>query len=225
MQSLDPLLTPQEHAATTDDLQGLLLQIVLALLMVFMIAYFIFVSATRRQQEEQLIDLNRQKLLLALNRTAEDHRIRYGLNALMTQSTDGSRTFEPQTYIQNGALHIPRAAQKAFTTGAHNASRDYANPTQLLDNWYQQTLQNAQLQSSEITPEQHLWLTNQLHQHIETVRLDTRGMQRALAARLLRERLREIAPTNTLDPALLAETLKQQTLQTLSQTLQAPLLP
>ena len=30
--------------ATTDDLQGLLLQVVFALLMVFMIAYFIFVE-------------------------------------------------------------------------------------------------------------------------------------------------------------------------------------
>ena len=30
--------------ATTDDLQGLLLQVVFALLMIFMIAYFIFVE-------------------------------------------------------------------------------------------------------------------------------------------------------------------------------------
>ena len=34
--------------ATTDDLQGLLLQVVFALLMVFMIAYFIFVETSRK---------------------------------------------------------------------------------------------------------------------------------------------------------------------------------
>ena len=35
------------RGAATDDLQGLLLQVVFALLMVFMIAYFIFVETSR----------------------------------------------------------------------------------------------------------------------------------------------------------------------------------
>lgn len=48
--------------ATTDDLQGLLLQVVFALLMVFMIAYFIFVDASKKKQAEQVMELNRQKL-------------------------------------------------------------------------------------------------------------------------------------------------------------------
>ena len=69
--------------ASTDDLQGLLLQVVFALLMVFMIAYFIFVTETKKEREEQVLDLNRQKLVLALEQTAEDHRVKYGLNALL----------------------------------------------------------------------------------------------------------------------------------------------
>ena len=52
--------------ASTDDLQGLLLQVVFALLMVFMIAYFIYATDMKREREEQVLDLNRQKLVLAL---------------------------------------------------------------------------------------------------------------------------------------------------------------
>ena len=80
--------------ATTDDLQGLLLQVVFALLMIFMIAYFIFVDQQKKERVEEVMALNRQKLTLAIDKVAEDHRIRYGLNALMTQGTDGKRTFD-----------------------------------------------------------------------------------------------------------------------------------
>ena len=61
--------------ATTDDLQGLLLQVVFALLMVFMIAYFIFVEMSRKERAEEILEVNRQKLVLALEKVAEDHRV------------------------------------------------------------------------------------------------------------------------------------------------------
>ena len=54
--------------ATTDDLQGLLLQVVFALLMVFMIAYFIFVETSKKERAEQVMELNRQKLVLRSRR-------------------------------------------------------------------------------------------------------------------------------------------------------------
>ena len=62
--------------ASVDDLQSLLLQIVFALLMIFIIAYFIFVEETKKERAEQVIDLNRQKLVLALEKTVENHRIK-----------------------------------------------------------------------------------------------------------------------------------------------------
>jgi hypothetical protein len=40
-----------ENRASTDDLQSLLLQVVFALLMVFMIAYFIFVEDAKESRE------------------------------------------------------------------------------------------------------------------------------------------------------------------------------
>ena len=45
------------RGATTDDLQGLLLQVVFALLMVFMIAYFIFVETSRKERAEEIIEV------------------------------------------------------------------------------------------------------------------------------------------------------------------------
>ena len=63
--------------ATTDDLQGLLLQVVFALLMVFMIAYFIFVETSKKERAEEILEVNRQKLVLALEKVAEDHRVKY----------------------------------------------------------------------------------------------------------------------------------------------------
>lgn len=222
---LDLLGGHPEGNATADDLQGLLLQIVLALLMVFMIAYFIFVSATRRQQEEQLIDLNRQKLLVALERTAEDHRIRYGLNALMTQSNDGRRIFEADTHIQSGRLHLAKAARSAFTAGARAAHADYADLPALHAAWRQEVLTHAALSEADLKADQPRWLDEQIAQNAEAVRLDTRGVQRALAARLLDRLVQEAPADSAADPAALAQRLKTQTLQSLSETLDAPLLP
>ncbi|MBO4447935.1 MAG: hypothetical protein J5807_00420, partial [Kiritimatiellae bacterium] len=90
--------------ATADDLQGLLLQVVLALLMVFMIAYFMFVSNAKKEQKEQLIDLNRQKLIVATGKVDETRRMRYGLNALMTQGVDGRRVFDADSHFRDGRL-------------------------------------------------------------------------------------------------------------------------
>ena len=100
--------------ATTDDLQGLLLQVVFALLMIFMIAYFIFVDQQKKMRAEEVMALNRQKLTLALEKVAEDHRVRYGLNALMTQGTDGKRTFEPDEHVKGGRIVLAPAAKTAL---------------------------------------------------------------------------------------------------------------
>ena len=98
--------------ATTDDLQGLLLQVVFALLMVFMIAYFIFVDQQKKERVEEVMALNRQKLTLAIDKVAEDHRVRYGLNALMTQGTDGKRTFEPDEHVKGGRIVLRRGRRR-----------------------------------------------------------------------------------------------------------------
>lgn len=173
--------------ATTDDLQGLLLQIVFALLMIFMIAYFIFVASQKKVRAEEVMEINRQKLTLAIEKVAEDHRVRYGLNALMTQGTDGKRTFEPDAHVQSGSIALAPAAKTAFASGSAAAFADYSSPDALAESWRTEVMAAAALNETDLKPEEKAWLETALAKEIENVRLDARGVQRSLAARLQRQ--------------------------------------
>ncbi len=212
--------------ATTDDLQGLLLQVVFALLMVFMIAYFIFVASQKKEREEQVLDLNRQKLVLALEKTAEDHRIRYGLNALMTQGTDGSRVFDADAHVRGNRLALAPAAKAAFSAGSTAASRDYADTSALAASWRKETLAAAGLEATELKDDELEWLDGEIATRMESMRLDTRGVQRALAARLQRAL---IANPDSLgeapDAGALADRIKARSLQMIKDEIGAEVLP
>lgn len=173
--------------ATTDDLQGLLLQIVFALLMIFMIAYFIFIASQKKVRAEEVMEINRQKLTLAIEKVAEDHRVRYGLNALMTQGTDGKRTFEPDAHVQSGSIALAPAAKTAFSSGSAAAFADYSSPDALAADWRTEVMSAAALNETDLKPEEKAWLETALAKEIENVRLDARGVQRSLAARLQRQ--------------------------------------
>jgi len=200
--------------ATTDDLQSLLLQVVFALLMVFVIAYFLFVERQKKEREEAVMDLNRQKLTLALEKTAEDHRIRYGLNALMTQGTDGKRTFEPDEHVKGGKLVLAPAAKSAFASGSAAAFADYGDTAALTVAWREATLREAGLDATTLSSVEAEWLDGQVAQQVENVRLDARGVQRALAARLQRqwiehpEKLGEVRDVGEIADALKSRSLK-----------------
>ena len=212
--------------ATTDDLQGLLLQVSLALLMIFMIAYFIFVAAAKKEQEEQVLDLNRQKLVLALDKVAEQHRVRYGLNALMTQGTDGRRTFDADEHVAGGALSLAPAAKTAFASGSAAARSDFADRAALETAWRQDVLESAGLAETPLTPGEEEWLSKQVAENVEAVRLDARGVQRALAARLQRQWIANPGELKDIvDAGELADTLKARSLKLVSEAIGTEVLP
>ena len=173
--------------ATTDDLQGLLLQVVFALLMIFMIAYFIFVDQQKKERVEEVMALNRQKLTLALEKVAEDHRVRYGLNALMTQGTDGKRTFEPDDHVKGGRIVLAPAAKSAFAQGSAAARADYGDEAKLAAGWRREVFAEAKLEETALSAPEVEWLEKALATEVENVRLDARGVQRSLAARLQKQ--------------------------------------
>lgn len=173
--------------ATTDDLQGLLLQVVFALLMIFMIAYFIFVDQQKKERVEEVMALNRQKLTLALEKVAEDHRVRYGLNALMTQGTDGRRTFEPDEHVKGGRIVLAPAAKAAFAQGSAAARADYGDEAKLAAGWRREVFAEAKLEETALSAPEVEWLEKALATEVENVRLDARGVQRSLAARLQKQ--------------------------------------
>ena len=212
--------------ATTDDLQGLLLQVVFALLMIFMIAYFIFVAATKKEREEQVLDLNRQKLVLALEKTAGDRMVKYGLNALMVQGTDGRRTFDPDGHVAGGRISLAPAARTAFATGSAAAFADYSDKASLAAAWREEVLAAAGLAESDISPEEGEWLAKEIDERAESLRLDVRGVQRALAARL---QPALVASPESLgdatDPNAIAEAVKRKSLELVKEATGAEILP
>ena len=171
-----------DRRATTDELQGLLLQIVFALLMIFIMAYFIFVAETKKEREEQVLDLDRQKLVLALEKAVEDRRIKYGLNALMTQGTDGKRVFDADAHVSGGGLNLAPAAKMAFSSGSAAAAADYKDEAALRKSWYDEVVASSGVET--LTEDEMAWLEREISERVESVRLDARGVQRALAARL-----------------------------------------
>ena len=212
--------------ATTDDLQGLLLQVVFALLMIFMIAYFIFVDQQKKMRVEEVMALNRQKLTLALEKVAEDHRVRYGLNALMTQGTDGRRTFEPDDHVKGGRLVLAPAAKTAFAQGSAAARADYGDAVKLGDDWRSAVFAEAKLEESALADAERDWLSKALATEIENVRLDARGVQRSLAARLQRQWIENPdALKDVTDAGAIADALKSRSLKLVSDEIGSEVLP
>ena len=212
--------------ATTDDLQGLLLQVVFALLMVFMIAYFIFVEMSREERAEEILEVNRQKLVLALEKVAEDHRVKYGLNALMTQGTDGRRSFDADEHVKGGRIELAPAAKSAFASGSAAACADYRDSAALSAAWKSAVLNEAKLEETALTDDEKAWLDDEIVRSVEEVRLDARGVQRALAARLQRQWIENPSALGDIaDPSALADALKAKSLKLVAEATGAEVLP
>jgi hypothetical protein len=212
--------------ATTDDLQGLLLQVVFALLMVFMIAYFILVEMSRKERAEEILEVNRQKLVLALEKVAEDHRVKYGLNALMTQGTDGRRSFDADEHVKGGRIELAPAAKAAFASGSVAASADYRDSAALSSAWKSAVLNEAKLEETALTDDEKTWLDDEIARSVEEVRLDARGVQRALAARLQRQWIENPSALGDIaDPSALADALKAKSLKLVAEATGAEVLP
>lgn len=212
--------------ATTDDLQGLLLQVVFALLMVFMIAYFIFVEMSRKERAEEILEVNRQKLVLALEKVAEDHRVKYGLNALMTQGTDGRRSFDADEHVKGGRIELAPAAKSAFASGSAAACADYRDSAALSAAWKSAVLNEAKLEETALTDDEKAWLDDEIVRSVEEVRLDARGVQRALAARLQRQWIENPSALGDIaDPSALADALKAKSLKLVAEATGAEVLP
>lgn len=224
--ALRKLLGKGERAATTDDLQNLLLQVVLALLMVFMIAYFIFVENQKKMRAEEVMALNRQKLELALDKVAEDHRVRYGLNALMTQGVDGKRTFEPDSHVRDGRIVLSPAAQSAFSQGAKAAFADYSDRVRTAADWKTTIVEEAGLKTVTLEPEIREWFDDAVEKEVENVRLDVRGVQRALAARLQKQWIEDPSALGDIqDVGEIAAELKNRSLKLVSEAVGSEVLP
>ena len=139
----------------TDDLQGLLLQIAFAIMMVFMLAYFLFRAEASRERQEQVLEIERQRLVLAADAVRASHRARYGLAAL---APDGAGAFDPALVLRDGRLVDVPALRDAFRSGLSAAAADFADPLRLRRDWLAEVAAAAELDPATISPDGARWL-------------------------------------------------------------------
>lgn len=162
--------------ASVDDLQGLLLQITLAIMVIFIIAFFIFrEKATRDAQsaeqarQEEVLKLNLQKLTLAADRVEQERRARYGLGV------------KAADVVQGGALTAAPTVREAFVSGAKSARADFADASKLAAEWRAGVLAAAELGADALGEDERAWLAKRVEKDVASVRADVVLLQRNCA--------------------------------------------
>lgn len=167
-----------------DELQNLLLQVAFAIMMVFIIAYFMFRSDSTREAQEQVIELQRQKLTAALDAVERAYDERYGLAVLSSKGEDGAIVYAAGACIENGELTENPHARNAFCDGAANAGLDYAETLELRRAWSGKVFEAAELSETELTADVREWFGPELDGRIDGVRRRVRDLQLRCAALL-----------------------------------------
>lgn len=194
---------PPRGAFSVDDLQGLLLQISFAIMMVFMMAYFLFRTQSQRKQEEQLLEIERQKLVIAVDAVRSEYRGRYGLDVLLPapQTADAPPPeFDPATLVRDGALVDNAALRGAFLGLARNAAADFSNPLALRRSWLARVAERSGLAPSSLSRANAEWLDQAADREIAGYEDDIRRVEFACASELQRHWRR--TPSAIADPAV-----------------------
>ena len=181
----------------TDDLQGLLLQIAFAIMMVFMLAYFLFRAEASREKQEQVLELERQKLVLAADAVRAERRTRYGLAAL---APDGGGAFDPALVLRDGRLVEVPALRDAFRDGLSAAAADFADPLRLRRDWLAEVAAAAELDPADISPDGARWLDARADADIAAAGAAAREVGLSAAAALQRRWISH--PDEIGDPAV-----------------------
>jgi hypothetical protein len=152
--------------------------------------------------------------------------VKYGLNALMTQGTDGRRSFDADEHVKGGRIELAPAAKAAFASGSAAACADYRDSAALAVAWKSAVLNEAKLEEAALTDDEKAWLDDEIARSVEEVRLDARGVQRALAARLQRQWIENPSALGDIaDPGALADALKAKSLKLVAEATGAEVLP
>lgn len=172
-----------------DDLQGLLLQISFAIMMVFVIAYFMFRADASREKSEQLLEIQRQKLVAAADAVRASHRARYGLSVLSPDGADPdapAAEFDPALVLRDGRLVDVPSLRRAFSEGLSSAASDFADPLRLRREWIGEIEKEADLAHDEVSPENARWLDVRADADIAAAETAARGVGLGVAAALQR---------------------------------------
>lgn len=185
--ALNALSGRKDRTFGVEDLQGMLLQVSLAIMMIFMIAFFMFRLKSEKEQQEQVMELVRQKLTLACDRVAVDYRTRYGLPVYTTLSSDGKTVFKASTVVAGSGITADPTIATAFKGGVSAAAKDYADAKALCAEWVLRVVKAAGVAPDEIDEPTSVWLVGLVERRIAGVRKEMTDVERACAAAIQRE--------------------------------------
>lgn len=196
--------TRKGSSFSVDELQGLLLQISFAIMMVFMIAYFMFKAESKQKQQEQVLEIERQKLAQAVDTVNAEYRARYGLNILLPQSSEEG--FKVTDVISSGTLTDAPIVRRAFSDGAVNGTEDFAEPLALRRAWINRVSEVAELPLETLSPQNTEWLNAGADASLEKLNTDLKTVTYGCASELQKYWLKN--PSAISDPAV-ADILKR----------------
>lgn len=166
-----------EPSFSVDELQGLLLQVSFAIMMVFMIAYFLFRSQATREADEQVMALQKQKLVTALETIERRYETRYGLTTLLKVEETGAVSYDASAFIEKGHLTASPLLREAFSQGAQMAHADYADMLALRRDWWSSVLGQAELEETELEAENRQWLNDKIDETVLELRRNLEAVQ------------------------------------------------
>lgn len=174
--------TRRNKDVSVADLDSLLLQISFAIMIIFMMAYFLFRAEARKKQEEQQLEVERQKLVIAVDAVNSEYRSRYGLDTLMPSNT----AFEASALIQSGSLAQDPELRSAISRTAANGTADFSDALSLRRTWLAKVFEKSQLEESAITRESADWLYSTADASIASFETDIKAVEYASVAELQR---------------------------------------
>ena len=183
--------------AAVDEMNAILLQLTIALMMIFLIAFALFRIKTTEElapvekiREEQQLNFQRQELIMALERTEEYFQIRYGLKTFTKVGEDEQIVRDISQLISDGKLVGDQIMRDAYINGSRASFDDYSRMDDLLSMWRTRTLLEAGIDETTMQAGNGGWLNEQIRLKIEQVRNDVLALQHQ-GAELIQRHLAE----------------------------------
>ena len=173
--------------ADIDELNSVLLQVSLAIMLIFMIAFFLFMGKIDGEIEQldnlkvQLAEAEREQILQAVEKVAEKYRIRYGLKEfLRIDPVTGNRVYEFTDVINKGNLNQDGFAVHAFRSGSAAAHSDHLDMKVLEENWLVQVTELCESAAQK----QPVFLKDTVHTQILCIKKEVIEVQTLAAAQI-----------------------------------------
>lgn len=179
-----------------DEVLGLMLQISFALLMVFIIAYYLYRSNVGVELEEvkqhfdkPLIEKQRQILLNALDKTDAGERNRLGLSIFTSTDENGNLLFKLEGLLENGRITENPIVRDSFVNGCRLAREKLPFRDQFENEWFDSVISEADLKNKSgatsksrnlenLTADNKIWLKENIGKRIKAVSEDSVKLQR-----------------------------------------------